>query len=142
MAALAVTDIARSVRFYSETLGFAEPYTMAGPDGAVMHGSVKLGDDTIMFGNIDPKNPHDHAPLGNGVALYTTVEDGNDIDALFTHAKSSGAAVVQEPTDQFWGHRDWAVSDPDGYVVIVSKVIKQVSEQEIREAVGAGAPAD
>jgi PhnB protein len=142
MAALAVADIARSVRFYSETLGFAEPYTMAGPDGKVMHGSVKLGDDMIMFGQIDSKNPHDHTPLGNGVALYTTVDDAKDIDALFAHAKNAGAPVQQEPTDQFWGHRDWAVADPDGYVVIVSKVIKQVTEQEMREAVGAGAPAD
>jgi hypothetical protein len=44
--------------------------------------------------------------------------------------------------DQFWGHRDWSVSDPDGYIVSVSKVIKQVTEEEMREAVGAGAPAD
>ena len=142
MPALAVKDIAASVRFYSEVLGFESPYTMAGADGEVMHGSVKLGDDMIMFGRIDPKNPHDHAPLGNGTALYTTVDDEKDIDVLFAYAKNAGAPVLQEPQDQFWGHRDWAVSDPDGYIVVVSKVIKQVSEEEMREAVGAGAPAD
>jgi PhnB protein len=140
--ALAVADIARSVRFYTEVLGFESPYTMAGGDGELMHGSVKLGDNTIMFGRIDPKNPHDQAPLGNGIALYTTVDDEKNIDALFAHAKNAGAPVLQEPQDQFWGHRDWAVSDPDGYIVVVSKVIKQVTEQEMREAAGAGAPAD
>jgi PhnB protein len=142
MPALAVADIARSVRFYNEVLGFESPYTMAGPDGEVMHGSVNLGDDMIMFGQIDPANPHNQGPLGKGVALYTTVDDTKDIDALFAHAKSAGAQVVQEPTDQFWGHRDWTVTDPDGYIVTVSKVIKQLTEQEMLEAVGAGAPAD
>lgn len=135
---LAVADIARSVRFYSEVLGFESPYTMAGPDGEVMHGSVNLGDDMIMFGQIDPGNPHNQAPLGNGIALYTTVDETKDIDALFAHAKQAGATVVQEPTDQFWGHRDWTVVDPDGYHISVSKVIKQVTEEEMREAVGAG----
>lgn len=138
---LAVADIARSVKFYSEVLGFESPYTMEGPDGEVMHGSVNLGDDMIMFGKIDPLNPHNAAPLGHGVALYTTVDETKDIDALFAHAKGAGASVVQEPMDQFWGHRDWSVSDPDGYIVTISKVIKQVSEEEMREAVGAGAPA-
>lgn len=142
MPALAVADIARSVRFYSEVLGFESPYTMAGPDGEVMHGSVNLGDDMIMFGRIDSKNPHDQGPLGKGIALYTTVDDTKDIDALFAHAKDAGAPIVQEPVDQFWGHRDWSVSDPDGYIVTVSKVIKQVSEQEMLDAMLTGAPAD
>jgi PhnB protein len=139
---LAVADIARSVRFYADVLGFESPYTMQGPDGEVMHGSVNIGDDMIMFGKIDPQDPHNRGPLGHGIALYTTVDETKDIDALFAHAKSAGASVIQEPTDQFWGHRDWSVSDPDGYIVSVSKVIKQVTEQEMLEAVGAGAPAD
>lgn len=142
MPSLAVADIARSVKFYSEVLGFESPYTMEGPDGEVMHGSVNIGDDMIMFGQIDSRNPHNAGPLGHGVALYTTIDDAKDIDALFAHARDAGATVVQEPTDQFWGHRDWSVSDPDGYIVSISKVIKQVSEEEMREAVLAGAPAD
>jgi uncharacterized glyoxalase superfamily protein PhnB len=139
---LAVADVGRSVRFYSEVLGFESPYTMEGPDGEVMHGSVNLGDDMIMFGPIDPQNPHNREPLGHGIALYTTVDETKDIDALFAHAKNAGAPVIQEPSDQFWGHRDWSVSDPDGYIVTVSKVIKQVTEQEMREAALAGSPAD
>jgi PhnB protein len=103
-----------------------------------MHGSVKRGDVSLMFGLIDPNNPHDQAPLGRGFALYTTVADDEDIDALFQHASAAGATVVQEPMDQFWGHRDWTVADPDGYRIVVSKVIAQVSEQDIRDAMLAG----
>lgn len=138
--ALAVADIAASMRFYTETLGFTSGFTMADDEGTVVHGSVTLGDSEIMFGLLDPANAHDQGPLGKGFALYTTVADDQDIDALFAHAQRAGATITHEPTDQFWGHRDWGVTDPDGYVVIVSKVIAQPTEEQMREAM-AGAMA-
>ena len=136
--ALAVKDITASLRFYTEVLGFETQFTMPGADGDLIHGSVKRGDVELMFGRINPEDAHDQEPLGRGVALYTTVADDEDIDALFAHARAAGATVIQEPMDQFWGHRDWTVADPDGYRVVVSKVIKQVSEQDLREAALAG----
>jgi uncharacterized glyoxalase superfamily protein PhnB len=140
--ALAVADIAASLRFYTETLGFQSEGTLADENGVLVHASASLGDSHVMFGRIDPSQPHDQPPLGRGVALYTTVADDVDIDALYARAKASGAPVLSEPTDQFWGHRDWGVTDPDGYVVIVSKVVRQVTEEEMREAALATAPAD
>lgn len=137
---LAVKDIAASLRFYTDVLGFETTFSMPDDSGTLVHGSVKRGDVEIMIGRIDPTNPHDQEPLGRGVALYSTVADSEDIDALFTHAKQAGATVIQEPTDQFWGHRDWTVADPDGYRIVVSKVIAQVTEESMREAM-AGAPA-
>lgn len=132
--ALAVADIAASLRFYTETLGFQTVFTLPDDNGVLVHASASLGDSHVMFGRIDPSLPHDQPPLGRGVALYTTVADDVDIDALFARVKASGAPVISEPTDQFWGHRDWGVTDPDGYVVIVSKVIRRVTAEEMREA--------
>ena len=115
---------------------------IVGTDGSLPAAIVKRGDVAIMFGRLNPNEEHDRGPLGRGVALYTTVADEEDIDALFAHARASGAQVVQEPMDQFWGHRDWTVADPDGYRIIVSKVIRAVSAEEMQEAALAGAPAD
>ena len=140
--ALAVADIAKSIRWYNDVLGFETGFTMPDESGKLMHGSVKRGDVELMFGHVDPNNPHDQGPLGQGLALYTTVGEDEDVDALYDHAKKAGGTILQEPKDQFWGHRDWAVTDPDGYITVVSKVIKQVSEQDMREAMLAGAPAD
>jgi uncharacterized glyoxalase superfamily protein PhnB len=138
----AVADIADSMRFYQDVLGFEPGFTMPDESGAIMHGSVKRGDVELMFGRIDPNNPHDEAPLGQGFCIYTTVGEEEDIDALFAQAKRAGGKILQEPVDQFWGHRDWAVADPDGYITVVSKVIAEPSEEQIREAMLAGAPAD
>ena len=139
--ALAVADIEASVRFYSEVLGFDVQFTLPGPDGKLIHASVKRGDSTVMFGQLDPSNPHDQGKLGAGVALYATVADSEDIDAYFQRVKEAGATVVQEPTDQFWGNRDWIIADPDGYLLWIGKEMRSVSAEEMQDAMMVAAPA-
>jgi len=52
----------------------------------------------------------------NGVHFRT-----DDLDALFEKVRASGADIVQEPTEQFWGTRDFAVRDPSGNLVRVDQ---------------------
>ena len=41
-----------------------------------------------------------------------------DIDKFYQHCIDQGAllSVSDEPTDQAWGWREFAIKDPDGYV--------------------------
>jgi catechol 2,3-dioxygenase-like lactoylglutathione lyase family enzyme len=48
----------------------------------------------------------------NGVHFRT-----HDLDAAFEKVRASGAEVIQEPTQQFWGTRDFAVRDPSGNMI-------------------------
>jgi catechol 2,3-dioxygenase-like lactoylglutathione lyase family enzyme len=52
----------------------------------------------------------------NGVNFRT-----DDLDATFEKVRASGADVVQEPADQFWGTRDFAVRDPSGNLVRIDQ---------------------
>jgi catechol 2,3-dioxygenase-like lactoylglutathione lyase family enzyme len=52
----------------------------------------------------------------NGVHFHT-----DDLDAAFEQVRSSGAEIVQEPTDQPWGTRDCAVRDPSGNLVRIDQ---------------------
>jgi catechol 2,3-dioxygenase-like lactoylglutathione lyase family enzyme len=52
----------------------------------------------------------------NGVHFHT-----DDIDATFEKVRASGAEIVQEPTDQPWGTRDFAVRDPSGNLVRIDQ---------------------
>jgi catechol 2,3-dioxygenase-like lactoylglutathione lyase family enzyme len=45
----------------------------------------------------------------------------DDLDAAFEKVRSSGAEIVQEPTEQFWGTRDFAVRDPSGNLVRIDQ---------------------
>jgi catechol 2,3-dioxygenase-like lactoylglutathione lyase family enzyme len=52
----------------------------------------------------------------NGVHFTT-----DDLDATFERVRASGAEIVQEPTEQFWGTRDFAVRDPSGNLVRIDQ---------------------
>jgi catechol 2,3-dioxygenase-like lactoylglutathione lyase family enzyme len=45
----------------------------------------------------------------------------DDVDASFEQVRAAGAEVVQEPTDQPWGVRDFAVRDPSGNLIRVEQ---------------------
>ena len=49
--------------------------------------------------------------------LSALIFDVEDVDALFEHVRASGAEVLQEPADQFYGVRDCAFRDPAGNMV-------------------------
>ena len=64
----------------------------------------------------DWKKGRDRAK-GEGVRIYcTTVQD---VDTLARQIKARGGALTQEPRDQPWGMRDFALVDPDGYKVTI-----------------------
>jgi uncharacterized glyoxalase superfamily protein PhnB len=45
-----------------------------------------------------------------------------DLDSTFDRVQSSGAEVMQEPTDQPWGARDCAFRDPAGNTVRIQQL--------------------
>ncbi|MGH2761195.1 MAG: VOC family protein [Thermoleophilaceae bacterium] len=52
----------------------------------------------------------------NGVHFHT-----DDLDATFEKLRASGAEIVQEPTEQPWGTRDFAVRDPSGNLLRIDQ---------------------
>ncbi len=52
----------------------------------------------------------------NGVHFHT-----DDLDAAFEKVRGAGAEIVQEPTEQPWGTRDFAVRDPSGNMVRIDQ---------------------
>jgi uncharacterized glyoxalase superfamily protein PhnB len=45
-----------------------------------------------------------------------------DLDSTFERLQASGAEVVQEPTDQPYGIRDFAVRDPAGTMIRINQL--------------------
>lgn len=62
-------------------------------------------------------SPDDETAMAELLAkglLTGLIFDCDDVDAAFEHVRASGAEVLQEPMDQFYGVRDCAVRDPAG----------------------------
>ena len=52
----------------------------------------------------------------NGVHFHS-----DDLDATFEKLSAAGAEIVQEPAEQPWGTRDFAVRDPSGNMVRIDQ---------------------
>ena len=52
----------------------------------------------------------------NGVHFHS-----DDLEAAFEQVRGAGAEIVQEPADQPWGTRDFAVRDPSGNLVRIDQ---------------------
>lgn len=80
--------------------------------------------DIVLF------QPHGGRSQAEGDALLALVTKGSlqaaifrsdDLDATFEKVRASGAEVLQEPADQFWGVRDCAFRDPSGNLVRIAQ---------------------
>jgi catechol 2,3-dioxygenase-like lactoylglutathione lyase family enzyme len=100
-AVLAVGDIAATVAFYTERLGFTLAFTSGEPPtfAAVNLGKVQM---FLQKGTPDPK----------GCSVYFLV---GDADALYEFHRANGVDVAQEIGDREYGIRDYAVRDMNGY---------------------------
>lgn len=59
---------------------------------------------------------------------YVFVED---VDRIYKRALEFGASSINEPADQFFGHRQGAVKDHQGNVWWIAKFLRKVSQDEL-----------
>jgi predicted enzyme related to lactoylglutathione lyase len=55
---------------------------------------------------------------GQGFRMYCST--AQDIDRLAARIKSQGGVLMEEPGDRPWGSRDFAIKDPDGFMITIS----------------------
>jgi catechol 2,3-dioxygenase-like lactoylglutathione lyase family enzyme len=115
---LAVTDVGRSVAFYTEHLGFAvdvlyddPPYATLTRDG-VRLSLAEQGHPGPDRPGIAMAVPADVTRLP--VVLVLEVDDARDLHARLA---TEGVTFLAEPWEAPWGGSRFFVVDPDGYLV-------------------------
>ena len=118
---IAVDDHDKALAFYRDVLGL-EVRNDVKAEGMrwLSVGPAEQPDVTIVLESVgaDPnasQTDKDAAAslLAKGL-LRGVIFNTDDCDATFEHIRSSGAEVLQEPMDQFYGVRDCAFRDPAG----------------------------
>ena len=112
-AVLAVSDVERSSRWYQETLGFADVFTMHGGDGASLLAHLRWC--TFADVLLTPSRAPIDGPRGLGVALNFATVSADDVA---TRARAAGATIADGPIDRPWNVRDVTILDPDGYRLV------------------------
>lgn len=115
---LTVSDVEASIDFCHRAFGFESEGTVPGPDGRIMHASMKYqGATVIMFspeGSMGDQTMRTPAHMGVELPMNLYVYCP-DVDALAAQARAAGAVILQGPEDMFWGDRWVGLRDPDGY---------------------------
>ena len=127
---------ADAIEFYKKAFGATETSRLPGPDGKIMHASIRIGDSALMLTDEMPE----HGALGpkslegSPVTVHLYVED---VDATTARAVSAGAKTTMPVTDMFWGDRYGQLVDPFGHKWSVATHIRDVTPDEMREAMQA-----
>jgi PhnB protein len=131
-AYLNVSDSRAALEFYATVFGATEigpTITMA--DGGIAHTETQIGASVVMladsseeWGNKCPKTLG-----GTPVSLNVVMED---VDATIATAVENGAEILIPVADQFYGIRQGRIRDPFGHEWVVSKLIEEVSEEEMQ----------
>ncbi|MDF1836244.1 MAG: VOC family protein [Planctomycetota bacterium] len=74
-------------------------------DGTIMHAEVQIGDSRLMLGGAGD----DTGSTKSMQYMYVP-----DVDLAFAHVMEAGAESLQDPEDQFYGHRTCGLKDPFG----------------------------
>ncbi len=111
-------DLAASIRFYHEVVGFALEQSFE-RDGSVVAAVVSSGSIRIVLNQDDGKLGWDRIK-GQGIYLQLEVPSYADVDQAAERIKAAGGTLLSEPADRPWGVRMFQFTDPDGFKLGVS----------------------
>jgi PhnB protein len=131
---LVCAGAADAIEFYKKAFSAVEMGRMAGPQGKLLHGAIRIGDSTVMladefpdWGSFGPKSLK-----GSPVTIHIYVED---VDAFVARAAAAGAKITMPLQDMFWGDRYCKLEDPFGHQWSVGTHVRDVSPDEMQQAV-------
>jgi PhnB protein len=113
---LFVKDAEQLVEFIKRVFGGRGDFRTDGPS------EIVIGDSIVMVSEADLR---DEMPA----FLYVYLED---IDAAYRRALESGAILIEEPSDIFYGDRRATVRDPFGNIWQIATHKEDLSLEQIR----------
>jgi PhnB protein len=124
---------AEAIEFYKKAFNAVEMMRLPGPQGKLIHASIRIGDSAIMLADEFPEwgSFGPNSLKGSPVTIHLQVED---VDALFEQAVSAGAEVKMPVQDMFWGDRYGYLEDPFGHHWAIATHVRDVSPEELQEA--------
>ena len=112
------TDLAASIRFYRDAIGFAVAQQFEN-EGKVVAAVIVAGNIQIVLNQDDGKLGWDRIK-GQGCYLQINVPSYADVDGAAERIKANGGTLLSEPADRPWGARMFQFKDLDGFKLGVS----------------------
>ena len=115
MVSLTVGDLQRSLRFYTEGLGFGVEASHE-RDGEVRYYALRAGECQLGIGQDDWAKGRDRVK-GVGMRIYISTDQ--DVHEIAKRVQSAGFKVDSGPEPLPWGPMAFHLTDPDGFLLTV-----------------------
>jgi len=116
---LLVADVERSLGFYTKVLGFERGLTVP-EQSPFVFGSVVSGPVEIFFNERETATKEYPGfagkPIGISGTIFIELQGSGQIERLHDRLKSA-VPIVMDLVTQWYGVKEFAIADPDGYVI-------------------------
>lgn len=138
---LVCAGAADAIEFYKRAFGAVETLRFAGADGKLMHGAIKIGNASVRLVDENPEwgALAPSSLKGTPVTIHLFVAD---VDAFVAQAVKEGAILHMPVADMFWGERYGLIEDPFGHKWSIATHIRDMTADEIAEAMKSFIPSD
>ena len=111
---LRTTDLAGSIRFYTEALGFELAFTYDD-----FYAGLQAGTQLLHLKLVDTADPSiAHVDRGEHFHLYLDVES---VDTALEELRQHGVAIVRDAHDTDWGTREMVIKDDQGHTIYLGE---------------------
>jgi uncharacterized glyoxalase superfamily protein PhnB len=118
---LVVCDVEKSIRFYCDVLEFElDKHVPEKPP--FVFASVRGGGVEIFLNDyetaVEEYPAFEKVPIGGTLTLYLAMQG---VDELHERVRASGTNILMPIETKFYGVREFAIADPDGYVITLAE---------------------
>ncbi len=111
---LRTTDLAGSIRFYTEKIGLTLAFQHQD-----FYAGIRAGNQSFHLKRVDERDPSiAFVDAGEHLHLYFETDDAV---ATAQSLKAKGVHLVREPHETAWGTREFAVKDDQGHTLYFSQ---------------------
>ena len=114
---LTVNDLERSLKFYTDALGFIVKERWKADRGASQGVMLLAGVCELGLSQDDWEKGRDRKK-GEGFRIWC--QTAQDVDGLARRVKAAGFALTEEPRNEYDG-RSFSVDDPDGFHLTIHR---------------------
>ena len=117
---LVVRNVEASLKFYREVLGLEKAITVP-EQSPYVFASVSNGTVEIFFNDqktVAAEYPKLAAKIGASLTLYMEVDS---LQSVLDRVQKAGAKISMPVTDQFYGMKEFAFEDGDGYTITIAQ---------------------
>lgn len=114
---LRTTDLAKSIRFYTDTLGLTLEFRYED-----FYAGIRAGSQVFHLKQVDDADPSvEYVDHGDHFHLYLEVDNATEVAEAWVR---KGVRLVSELTDTAWQTREFVIKDDQGHTLYVGQRLR------------------